>query len=142
MFLSLVAVCCFIGLIADVNGATFRQVTGLGSIGGWTSTSMSASGDKISATVYTGGIYKGSSSGNTYYWGQTAAPYGRNWYKVAMSSDGQYQVAAAYSDRLYYSSNYGYQWTATGSYYGSYVGLAMSASGRYVIALEYGQNIK
>jgi hypothetical protein len=141
MFLSLVAVCCFIGLFAEVNGATFREVTGLGSIGGWTSTSMSSSGDRVSATVYTGGIFYGSSSGNSYYWGQSGAPYGLRWYDVAMSSDGQYQVAAAYGDRMYYSSNYGYQWTATG-YTGSYRGVATSASGRYVIALEYGQNIK
>ncbi|NBQ68904.1 MAG: hypothetical protein EBU46_08760 [Nitrosomonadaceae bacterium] len=65
-----------------------------------------------------------------------------NWFALAISSTGQYQIAAAFGGSIYYSSTYGQTWTVvTSSPTASWGHIAMSASGQYAIICPGNNNI-
>jgi xyloglucan-specific exo-beta-1,4-glucanase len=55
---------------------------------------------------------------------------------VAVSSSGQYMTAAATSGYIWFSANYGSTWTQANSTSASYLGVTMSASGQYQMAIS------
>jgi hypothetical protein len=56
-----------------------------------------------------------------------------------MSSSGQYMVACVYNGRLYYSSNYGTNWTlSTSSQTANWFSVSISNTGQYAVACALG----
>jgi|GEM_PF-1001396 len=74
--------------------------------------------------------------GNTW----TAKDSSRNWYGVAMSSDGKIQTAVVWGGQIYVSTDYGNTWTAKDSSRGWW-GIAMSSDGKIQTAIVYGGQI-
>ena len=77
-----------------------------------------------------------SSFGNTW----VAKESNRNWYGVAISSDGKYQTAIVNGGQIYISSDYGNSWTAKESNRNWY-GVAISSDGKYQTAIVNGGQI-
>jgi hypothetical protein len=119
----------------------------------WYSCAMSTSGQYM---------YAGTSSATAVY---VSSNYGQTWtpvtvhssatqsFSITCSASGQYACTTDVSQYIYYSSNYGLSWTRATSPVAPFGGMAMSASGQYVIAggttadnqalyysINYGQN--
>jgi hypothetical protein len=119
----------------------------------WYSCAMSTSGQYM---------YAGTSSATAVY---VSSNYGQTWtpvtvhssatqsFSITCSASGQYVCTTDTSQYIYYSSNYGLTWTRATSPVAPFGGMAMSASGQYVIAggttadnqalyysINYGQN--
>jgi hypothetical protein len=119
----------------------------------WYSCAMSTSGQYM---------YAGTSSATAVY---VSSNYGQTWtpvtvhssatqsFSIVCSASGQYVCTTDTSQYIYYSSNYGLSWTRATSPVAPFGGMAMSASGQYVIAggttadnqalyysINYGQN--
>ena len=100
----------------------------------WYSYAMSASGQYM---------YAGTSSATAVY---VSSNYGQTWtpvvvyssattsFSITCSASGQYACTTEMSVYAYYSSNYGQTWTRATSSAAPFGGMAMSASGQYVIA--------
>lgn len=100
----------------------------------WYSYAMSASGQYM---------YAGTSGTNAVY---VSSNYGQTWipvvvhssattsFSITCSASGQYVCTTEMSVYAYYSSNYGQTWTRATSSAAPFGGMAMSASGQYVIA--------
>ena len=110
----------------------------------WTAAAISANGKYQSAALYSGT----NSAGTVYYssnygvtWsaasGTTTSP---NCQSIAMSSTGQYQVAADYGNGVYVSSDYGATWSVKSSG-GNFQGVACSATGKFMLATRIGYSL-
>jgi len=81
-------------------------------------------GDYRTAVVYGGQIYVSTDFGNTW----VAKDSNREWYYIAMSSDGSRQSAVDAEGYIYVSTNFGNTWNPTDSI-GIWSSIAMSADG-------------
>ena len=101
------------------------------------SVSVSATGQYMTAIVYNGAIYTSSDYGITWI-RNTSAPTNIGWHGVAMSSNGQYQVAvnntAGY---IYFSGNFGSTWTQTATTQ-AWRTAAISGDGKYLASCAVG----
>jgi hypothetical protein len=87
-----------LGGIHEARAATFTAASGSPS-GNWRGIKMSLSGSIVSAGQQTGGLYYSSNYGQSF--AISNAPSDRMWIQVGMSSNGQKQIATAFSDKLY-----------------------------------------
>ena len=100
----------------------------------WTGVAVSDNGQYMSAVVDISSlIYYSLNSGQT--WSTFALGSNKNFYDVAMSSTGQYQLAVGWNSTHYGSSNYGQNWTNR-NIAGYYYGAAISSSGQYQTVLR------
>jgi hypothetical protein len=125
---------CVSGIIyySTTYGQTWIN-SNISSAGGVQYAAMSATGQY--ATVVTNGtggpVWYSSNYGQTFT--ATTSGVGTNNIRgCAMSSSGQYQLAAGYSGGLYYSTNYGQTWTV-GSSTINWFTVSMSANGQYCL---------
>lgn len=103
----------------------------------WVRCAMSADGQVLLATAYSGGYLWLSKDGGTTWVAQTAAG-SRNWYGCAASANGQVLLASAYGGNLWLSKDGGATWvaqTAAGSR--NWVGCSVSADGQVLLAPAY-----
>ena len=102
----------------------------------WLSVAMSASGQyQIASTL--NDIYYSSNYGQSWTKGESVP--GQN-LKLCMSESGQYACVTTYSGAgVYYSSNYGQTWSASSGITNAFA-IAISASGKNVIAGAINQN--
>jgi hypothetical protein len=77
---------------------------------------------------------------NNYGQNWVARESSRNWYGIAVSSDGKYQTAVVFTGQIYTSSDYGKTWTARNSVR-SWREIAMSADGKFQTATVNGGQI-
>jgi hypothetical protein len=102
----------------------------------WSDVAISSTGSVAYATIdfyRTNQIYKSMDSGATW---QPLTVVKNSWYSVTCDSTGQYAVAAS-DHGLFYSDNYGRNWTlANGTTYGDWFGLTSDSSGQYVAVIE------
>ena len=85
--------------------------------------------------VRTGYIYTSTDTGNT--WVQKTTDTTRDWYSVAMTSNGQYQTAVVNNGYIYTSTDTGNTWIAKITFNGYWVSVAMSSNGQYQSAISY-----
>ena len=106
-----------------------------------TTTTSPAGTDYLTAVVIGGLIYRSTDGGIT--WTGLTDPGSRSWNDVAMSTGGQYQLAADYTGNVgtrWKSSNYGANWTQdTGSPNVTPTAVGVSGTGQYQLAVpKYG----
>jgi photosystem II stability/assembly factor-like uncharacterized protein len=80
----------------------------------WNTTSMSADGSRILASVLNGGIYYSSNGGNS--WTQlypTGVVENKSWRTTSMSGDGTKMIAGIMSGRLYFTEQSNWAWSET-----------------------------
>jgi hypothetical protein len=106
----------------------------------WSDVAISSTGAVAYATIdfyRSNQIYKSTDYGATW---QPLTVVKNSWYSVTCDSTGQYAVAAS-DHGLFYSFNYGRNWTlANGTTYGTWFGLTSDSSGQYVAVIEGGEN--
>ena len=73
-------------------------------------------------------------------WVQNTNAGSSEWFSIAISSSGKYQLAGQYGGSLYISSNYGNTWSKSYSGFSTYYwqGIAISATGQYQVATADG----
>jgi len=99
-----------------------------------TTTTSPAGTDYLTAVVYGGLIYRSTDDGTT--WTGLTAPGSRSWNDVAMSTGGQYQLAADSSGYRWRSIDYGANWTPDANFpYVAPDAVGVSGTGQYQLAV-------
>jgi hypothetical protein len=119
-------------------GVTYMKCFSVSSI--WKALAMDSSGQYVVAGADAGLMYHSSDFGNNWVVSTLATSY--SWRSACMSSNGKYVTAGIFSyisneNALFYSSDYGHTWTASGGTSGLWRSLATTHSGQFLVAVNY-----
>ena len=134
------------GAICTSAGSGFDWLPSESPTGLWNAIASSADGSKlVAATEFGGPLYVSADSGAT--WNDNGSPVGPSWTSVATSSDGVILVACASQDdvgnggNIYISTNSGTVWVPAGAPTRAWRGVASSADGTKLVAVDSGGGI-
>lgn len=99
---------------------------------------MLAGISKFASSGYTeGGLYLSANYGSSW----SFIPLIGYWYKVVISDNGQYMIAAEQYGKAYMSSNYGATWSELSTGINPYRGAALSSDGQYQMLAINSSNV-